>query len=287
MYRHFLFFALLLTYFSSLSAKVVNFPFSNDPIDVVIPCVEKDLITLNLCIKGIRENGANVRRIIIVSNKHLTNEAEWFNEANYPFSWQDVGEALTKYKPFLAAELIQAGSRTGWYYQQLLKLYAPLVIPDISPNVLILDADTIFLNRVNFMNEQNGGMYNPGSEYHLPYFQHAARLISGFYKCFPEYSGISHHMIFQKPVIELIMDEVENQCNAPFWKTFCILVDPFTLLHSGASEYEIYFNYVFACTNQTSIRLLKWKNIEKMSEISELKNQGFHYVSYHSYNRTD
>ena len=42
--------------------------------------------------------------------------------------------------------------RIGWYYQQLLKQYAPFVIPKISSNVLILEPDTIFLKQVTFMN---------------------------------------------------------------------------------------------------------------------------------------
>lgn len=266
----------LLLFFSPLSAEIYSF--SNDPIDVVIPCVEKDLITLNLCIEGIRKNGENIQRIIVISNKRLTNEAEWFDESQYPFSFQDVAAAL----PANGDGKLE---RTGWYYQQLLKLYAPLVIPDISPNVLILDADTIFLNPVSFLNEQSGGMYNPGFEHHPPYFQHGARLISGFYKYFPDYSGISHHMIFQRPVIESLFKELENQHKDPFWKTFCLLVDPKELIESGASEYEIYFNYAFIRTDQISVRLLKWKNIESLSEIEELKNKGFHYASFHSYNR--
>ena len=88
--------------------------------------------------------------------------------------------------------------QVGWYYQQLLKLYAAFVIPDISSNVLIVDADTIFLNPVHFLNAQHAGLYNPGTEYNPPYFEHAAKLIPNFKKLFPQHSGISHHMLFQK-----------------------------------------------------------------------------------------
>lgn len=271
---------------SLLFAERSFFSFSNHPIDVVIPSVEKDLLTLDLCIQGIRENAANIRRIIVVSKRRLTDKAEWFNEANYPFSFQDVALALTKNKPELMELLLQKGERVGWYYQQLLKLYAPLVIPDISPNVLILDSDAIFLNRVSFLNEKNAGMYNPGAEYHPPYFHHAAQLLPGFYKRFLRYSGISHHMLFQKPVIEALFDEVQQYHHQPFWQIFCHLVNAQSIF-SGASEYEIYFNYVFARTNQVSIRFLKWENIHKLSEISKLKKRGLHYVCLHSYARKE
>lgn len=277
--------AIFAAWISLLSAEKMIYPFSNSPIDVVIPCVEKDLQTLDLCIQGIRENGVNIRRIIVVSQKPLTDKAEWFNELNYPFSLQDVAAALADYDPPLTERLLQKGSRAGWYYQQLLKLYAPLVIPNISPNVLILDADVIFLRSVQFLNQDNAGMYNPGEEYHRPYFQHAACLIPGFYKCFLEYSGISHHMIFQRPVIEAIFEEVEHHHAGAFWHIFCQLVDQQEIFHSGASEYEIYFNYVFARTDQVSIRKLKWKNIRMLSEVQKYKKGGLHYVCLHTFDR--
>ncbi|MBP9842064.1 MAG: hypothetical protein KBC64_06545 [Simkaniaceae bacterium] len=261
------------------------FPFSNEPIDVVIPTIEKDLAVLNLCIDGIRKNGANIRRIIVVSKKKLTDHAEWYSEEAYPFSFQEVAEALAQNHPQIQSKLLETGARTGWYYQQLLKFYAPLVIPDISSNVLILDSDTVFLNPVTFLNDANGGMYNPGEEYHPPYFKHAELLIPGFYKVFPKYSGIVHHMLFQKAVIETLFNQVESTHCVPFWKAFCQCVEREDLFYSGASEYEIYFNYVFSCTKQGSLRKLKWKNITDLRKIPCFRKKGFHYVSIHSYNR--
>ncbi len=264
----------------SLYCLCLPFHFVDFPIDVVIPCVEKDLITLDLCIDGIKENGVKIRRVIVVSKNKLTDQVEWFDEAAYPFSLEDVAGHLPH------NDLQMHERRKGWYYQQLLKLYAPLVIPDISPNVLILDSDTIFLNPVSFLNEENGGMYNPGNEYNPPYFTHAARLIPGLSRLFPEYSGIAHHMVFQKPVIEDLFHRVESLHSAPFWQVFCQSVEP-ECLFAGASEYELYFNYVFSRTSQTTIRKLKWKNIQRLSEISSYQAQGLHYVSIHSWNRIE
>lgn len=262
------------------------YSFLDEPIDVVIPCVEKDLSTINLCIAGIRENGTNIRRIIVVSKNEITKQAEWFSEEAFPFSMQDVAAALANGNIETEKKLLQKGSRTGWYYQQLLKLYASQVIPNLSSNILILDSDTIFLNPVNFLNEKHGGLYNPGIEYNPPYFQHGASLIPGFAKRFPEYSGISHHMIFQKSVIEDLFNTVEQIHGKPFWEVFCRSVNPYHLFHSGASEYEIYFNYIFSRTDQVSIRKLKWANINKLSLLPRYKKRGYQYVSVHSYDRS-
>ena len=65
----------------SIQEKKV-FAFSEDPIDVIIPCTDKDLETLDLCIQGIRKNGPNIRRVIIISDQKLTEKAEWFDEKN-------------------------------------------------------------------------------------------------------------------------------------------------------------------------------------------------------------
>ena len=51
--------------------------FTQDPIDVVIPCHEKDTRTLELAIKGIIENGSNIRKVIVVSEKQLSTIAEF------------------------------------------------------------------------------------------------------------------------------------------------------------------------------------------------------------------
>ncbi len=62
-----------------------HYNLSNDPIDVVIPCTNKDKKTLDLCIDGIRKYGKNIRRVIVVSSKPLTDKAEFFDEKLYPF----------------------------------------------------------------------------------------------------------------------------------------------------------------------------------------------------------
>ena len=137
-----------------LFGALVRYPFTSEPIDVVIPCAEKDLRTLERCIKGIYNNCDEVRRIIVISKKRLTKNAEWCSEYVFPFSRTDIVNALSKKDAKTQAQLMRPESRTGWYYQQLLKLYAPFVIRDISSNVLVLDADTIFLNPVEFIDSE-------------------------------------------------------------------------------------------------------------------------------------
>lgn len=270
-----------------LFAEMQHFAFIDEPIDVVIPAAPKDLSILNLCIQGIREYGENIRRIIVVSKERLTDQAEWFDEGLYPFSYDDVARALAKEHPRLVDYMMHREPRTGWYFQQLLKIYAPLVIPAISSNVLILDADVIFLRPISFMNKAHAGLYNVATTFHEPYFPHAKRLLPDFRKVFPQYSGITHHMLFQRSVIEALLQEVEGHHHRPSWYAFCYHVAMDSLTFSGASEYEIYFNFVFAHTDQVALRPLKWKDLERRSQIQESKEQGMDYVCLHSYARLE
>ncbi len=272
--------------------KVV-YAFTDEPIDVVIPSTAKDLEILEACIEGIRYNGSNIRRIIVVSKTPLTDEAEWYDEKLYPFSKYDIALWLKKGDQ-QAAECFMAepSSRVGWYYQQLLKLYATFVIPDISANVLVLDSDTVFIKPVSFQSEASAGLYNPSGEYWLPYFHHANRLIPGFKRLFPEYSGISHHMLLQRCVLEdlfaIVKDIHQKDTHQmEFWQAFCSCVDPEELLSSssGASEYEIYFNFVFARTDQVAIRHLKRADVPTLEWLPLCQRCNCDYFSCHDWMR--
>lgn len=259
---------------------------TNDPVDVIIPSTSKDLDTLDLCIEGIRKNCSQVRRVIVISDKKLTDKAEWFDEKLFPFTKKNVAYYLCNCDGQKAAEYLNAKEpRAGWYLQQLLKLYAPYVIPGISKNVLHLDADTIFLNPVTFVNGKNGGQYNPGTEYHMPYFVHMDKLIPGLKRVFPQHSGISHHMLLQKDILDDLFRSVETYHNMELWKAFCMQVNKADLFLSGAASDELYFNFAFMKTDQVEIRLLKWDNVPSIKHLEHYRAKGYHYVSNHSWMR--
>ncbi len=262
------------------------FEFTFDPIDVVIPCHPKDKITLDMAIDGARKNVKNVRRIITVSAEPLTDKAEWFDEKKYPFTKETIAYEIFKNEEEAQNFLNHPKTRIGWIYQQFLKIYSSLVIPDISKNVLILDADTIFLRPVSFQDDETGaGLYNPGSEHTHAYFAHNEKVLPGWKKIFPQYSGISHHMLHQKNVVTALFDDIKNAHNQEPWLVFCNAVDKSELFRSCMCvEYELYFNYVFAQSDKVKIRHLKWDNIP-LGKLNALKDKGYHFLSCHHYMR--
>lgn len=262
------------------------FKFTSDPIDAVIPCHKKDIITLDLVINGIRTNVRNIRRIIVVSEQKLTDKAEWCDERDFPFSRQSIADEIFKGEPERARAFAQSPeSRVGWILQQFLKVYSIFVIPNISTNVLIVDADTIFLRPVKFQDPAtNAGLYNPGSEYHLPYFKHLERVLPDFKRVFEEYSGISHHMLFQKSVMDELFSQIKKIHNEEPWKVFCHQADqgqvPWCCM---CVEYELYFNFVFARSKAVKIRPLKWANIPLRDFEWHKNSKAYDYLSCHSY----
>jgi hypothetical protein len=276
----------LLFFFSNLLSydfQKIKYQFSNQKIDVVIPCHEKDAFKLEYVIKGIKKNVKNLNRIIIVSSAPFTHKAEWFNEKYYPFSKKDIETEITQYQPNPDEARKSIKNRIGWIYQQLLKLYAAFVIPDISDNILVVDADTIFLRKISFQHKHGAPLFNPGGEYNEPYFVQAAKLIPGFTKVFRNYSGICHHMLFQRCILEDLFNVIQQIHNVEPWKAICRCIDPKEW--SGFSEYELYFNFIFLRSDQGKIRKLKWYNtsIDEINQIDKIKAKKFDYASFHTW----
>ena len=271
--------AYLLVFFVSQA-----FEFTFDPIDVVVPCHAKDMRTLPLVIEGIKNNIKNHRRIIVVSSKQLIDTAEWFDEKQYPFTKETLAYEIFKDEKRAYDFIHHPKSRVGWIYQQLLKAYAIFVIPNISSNVLVIDADTIFLKPVGFQDPKTGaGLYNPAPEHHQPYFDHNAKVLPGWKKIFPKYSAISHHMLFQRSVMNALYDEIESIHKKAAWKVFCEFIDKNHVLASCMCiEYELYFNYVFSKTNLVKIRHLNWDN-SSWKNFNQRKNGEYDFLSCHTY----
>lgn len=258
-------------------------------IDVVIPCHPKDQDTLDKSIDGIRRYGQDVRRIIVISENLLTKNAEWVPESVFPFSKYDVAEAIFKDKEAARKFVEKPKSRVGWIYKQLLNFYAPFVIDNISENVLVLDADLIFVKPVQFIDKNGRALFAPGMEYHRPYFEHATRLIPGFKRVYPQHSGIFHHMLFQKYVLKHLINLVETTHNKKFWEAFCDLIDVKHVEGSSVADYEIYFNFMFIYHKQMAqLRPLKMINCDTLKKLDQLiiqKTKKYDCISCQEYFR--
>lgn len=242
--------------------------------DIVICVGPNDLSVINEQIKYTKKNILNYNKIYLIScdpNLNI-NDTTTIDEKTFPFSLDNV------------KEIIKSDTRCGWYYQQLLKMYAPFVIDNLLNRVLVLDSDTYFLKPTNFVSADGKCLYAYGAEYNIPYFNHMQKLHPNLKKIV-NVSGICHHMMFEKQYLYQLIAGIEQYHIKPFFNCFLECVEPSDWNGSGASEYEIYFNFVLQnYSNNVQIRPLNWKNT---SDINVLNNSEYDYVSYHWYLRSN
>ena len=157
------------------------------------------------------------------------------------------------------------------------------MIQGILDNYLIIDADVFFLKPMIFMDKENP-IFSVGDEFHEPYFEHMSLLHSSFDRIYNK-SGICHHMLFNKKYINEIFNIVEEYHNKPFWEVFILSIKEHLkynnmFYESGASEYELYFNYVVKNHREDIIiRNLNWTNTKaSLFNPNEMMNY-YDYVS--------
>lgn len=236
--------------------------------DIVIPVGSNDYDVIKKQIQYTRKNIISYRNIYLISydSKINIDGCVSINENKFPFNIETVAKYHGK------------SNRNGWYLQQLLKLYAGQVIPGILERYLVIDSDTFFLKPHSFI-EGSLCKYTYGTEYHKPYFIHMKTLHPSLNKMIPTMSGICHHMIFETKYIKELFNMVEQYHKNKFYNVFLSNVNTSEL--SGASEYEIYFNFmIFKHPFKIIIRKLNWANVSTLDNIDD-----YDYVSYHWYRR--
>jgi hypothetical protein len=261
--------------------------------DIVIPVGPKDIDLLKLQLQYTMKNILNYRNIYIVLDTKIINMTDlnlcpseekdteenifYIDESIFPFNLKSISLYHKKYNK----------DRNGWYLQQLIKLYSGIVIPGILERYLVIDTDTFFLKPTQFISDNDKLLYSYGKEYHMPYFIHMKKICNEFEKIYKDKSGICHHMIFDSLYIKELFEKVEKIHKKDFWILFLLFSD---MSHpSSASEYEIYFNYVFKYhKDKVELRKLDWDNVGgDIKNINQIisKNSKCDFVSYHWYMR--
>jgi hypothetical protein len=240
--------------------------------DIVILVGPQDLGIIHQQIKYTQKNVRDYRQIYIIACDPALKVAGCTTvcETQFPFQLTDV------------AHIHGPSKRNGWYFQQLLKLYAGTVITDILPRYLVIDCDTFFLKPTTFVNTQQALFNQSHWENHAPYYRHMQKVLPGLVKAGP-FSWVTHHMLFEQRYLQALFQKVESVHGKTFWQIFLNCVEPqWRSEGSGASEYELYGNFMWQYyRNAVTLRPLNWKNVKQLSEAVTSHS----YVSVHYYNR--
>jgi len=242
----------------------INISEKEEQIDIIINVGPNDINILKDQIKYTKKYVLNHRNIYLISYDPLLkiDGCITVDEKIFPFAMSQVEDALGK------------NHRNGWYYQQLLKMYAGKVIDDLLERFLCIDADTFFVKSTDFLDTvTNKPRYCYSNENHQPYFDHMERLHPSFRRMDPEKSGICHHMMFEKKYLNELIHMVEDHHKMQFSKVFLESIDKGEAVKSGASEFEIYFNFMLQYhPTEIEIRPLLWEDIINWVNIIDWEN---------------
>jgi len=236
---------------------ITNITITRGTFDIVIPLGPNERNNIEKQITFLKQNIFGYRNIYIISYDPSIqiNDCIIIDETVFPFSKNDVGEVFLSYKG--------KNNRNGWYLQQLLKLYAGSCISGILDTYLVVDADVFFLKPIEFIRDGKYYFTTSTNEYHKPYFDHMKTLHPSF-EIISNKSAISHHMMFHQSYLKEMMNMVEEHHSMVFWKAFLYCVQehkkhPIDVCESGASEYEIYLNFMLKYhKDKVVLRELHW-----------------------------
>ena len=228
--------------FRSINSDVVSVfkakmpaPHPSEPIDVVIPVVPKDLDILPTCIEGLRRNFANVLGgIYLVAPEN--DKIRAFAQAQ-GLNFVLESSVLGFDKSYIAYRDKNGNDRSGWIFQQLLKLSGAV---GENRYFITIDSDHILLAPHTFLADDGNLVFYMSKEFYYPYYLTYKHFCNRF--PYSRYSYVSHKMIFDKNILASFRDFIESKAGGVKW--YDALID-FLKQHKNCSlsEFEMYGHY--------------------------------------------
>lgn len=238
-------------------------PLEQEPIDVIIPVIEKDLDILPLCVEGIRKCIRNKIDKIYIVSPNIDSIIHTAQRYELQFVNED---SVLGYSPNSFKVITQSGkNRSGWIFQQLLKLSG-----NIGKNryFIVIDSDHILIKPHTFITNKEKHVFYQSKEYYYPYYENIKKLIGSF--PFQHLSYIAHKMVFDKEKLVQLRNLIEskNSYTKDSWDK--IIINSLNKSYdSSFSEFELYGHFV---KKKNKIRLpWKQKELLKNDEVLDYK----------------
>ncbi|WP_068774828.1 DUF6492 family protein [Paenibacillus sp. FJAT-26967] len=212
-------------------------------IDVIIPAIDKDLATLPHVIDGIRKYVKHkIGHIFIISPDSprikslcLRKKCKFVHENSVlPITKRHIHYRNHKW------------DRSGWLFQQLLKLSADKI--STQRYFLVMDADTVLIRPHTFL-ENGKTIFYTRSRSHQAYFKVHTKLLGQ--KTFAARSFVNHYMLFDSRKLRHLKQEIEAQSGTAWYKAILRKIDK--TYKFSFSEFETYGNFVRARYPGTSV----------------------------------
>ena len=223
---------------------------SDVKLDILMPVLEKDLVTLPHALEGIRKYLRHpINDIFIVAPESPLIKAFCKEE-------HCLYVAENSILPFDKSEinyLCNGLDRSGWLYKQLLNLFGDTICS--QENFLVVDADTIYVcPQVFIVNDKTVLLHS--DEHHYPYFEMYWKLFG--VNAPTHLSFVSHQMLFNRHKLSELRCTIESRHNKKWYDTIIALIDKTQC--SGFAEYETYGQWILQNYPEEVIREY-WFNI--------------------------
>jgi Family of unknown function (DUF6492) len=209
---------------------------------LICVCCKRDATTWRIASKYIIQNiEADNYQVYVPDDevdffRSISNKA--FNVIGESVYAKSFSEAIRNRLP------LTIKNQYGWYLQQFIKLSAA---KDSIGNetILIWDADTVPIRKLNFITDDGKLIYYKGEEYHKPYFAFIKRLL-GLDKQV-DFSFIAQSFVLRASWLQDLCAQVEIKSGLTWVDAFLDAID--FSEGNGFSEYELLGTY-FAHTHQ-------------------------------------
>ncbi|MFC5530241.1 DUF6492 family protein [Cohnella yongneupensis] len=246
-------------------------------IDVVIPAIDKDLGTLPHAIDSVRKHVAHpIGRIYVVAPGSEAIKA-LCKRKGCTFVHERTVLPLSKKQIVYRSKRWE---RSGWLYQQLLKLASSSFVG--QRHYLVLDADTVLIRSHRFFANGKYVFYCRGwsqPEYFVTY-----RKLLGKKAIRPR-SFVTHYMMFDKTRLSALKRTIEARHGTRWYKAIIGSIN--RAKQYGFSEYETYGNYMYSVSpGKVSLRSAQNKSLHSSpSKLTPAKRQNlarrFRSLSFH------
>ena len=247
-------------------------------LDIVIPIVKVDVPTFRNNLPFLLKY-LPVKRIILIGAKEIEPlirdlEDVYFQDENAIIP----NLTLNKVKQ-IKKDLSGTDRRSGWYYQQFLKMAYAFVCSD--DYYLIWDSDTIPIKQMSFFDKDSGKPfldYRDYVKYDECFFVTQNLLFPNEYlKKTLKWSFICEHLLVDSSIMRNLLNDLTNEGTAgkmTFYENIMHVIPRNVINLSGFSEFETYAAYVLK-EYPNSYILRRWNNLRNAGiyighDISEL-----------------
>lgn len=234
-------------------------------IDVVIPTITKDLGTLPHVIDSVRKHVKHpIGRIFVVAPESQKIKAVCIRK-------QCTFIHESRVLPLRKKHIVYRSSkweRSGWLYQQLLKLGSSSIVK--QRRYLVIDADTVLIRPHKFFIDGKQVFYCRSwsqPEYFVTY-----RKLLGIKAPRPR-SFVAHYMMFDKEKLGSLKNSIENRHGIKWYKAIIRSIN--RKKQFGFSEFETYGNYVYS-KSPKKVLLQNALNKSLLSSPTALSDSGIH-----------